>query len=192
MFHMQEGAELTIVVYDRDYTGNADDVVDVYQIPVDLAPGRSTGSETYTGRYGYTRLQLDIKVMCNGDNVMDLDENCFLDRCRLDMINCNEGDCVNEDGGGRCVCKSGFTGEFCTEVDECATNNCRNGVCVDEANGYRCDCLPGFTGAFCDTNIDDCAPDSCSGRGECVDAVQNFSCLCYPGYMGEWCEMGEC
>ena len=103
-------------MYDRDAPngGDFDDVVDIYQISVDITPGTSTGQTTYTGRYNYTQLGLDIKVMCKDEQ--DIDENCFPDRCRLDMIDCNEGQCVNDASGARCECMVGYTGEFCMEI----------------------------------------------------------------------------
>ena len=186
----QERAELTILVYDRDNVEDLDDVVDIHQISVDITPGSSTGQTTYTGRYNYTRLELEIKVTCVPEE--DIDENCFRDQCQLDMINCNEGQCINGDSGARCECMPGFTGEFCTEVDRCATNDCQNGTCINEVDDYRCNCFPRYSGVLCEVNVDDCVPYSCGGRGECVDAISNFYCICFPGYAGERCEIGGC
>ena len=103
----QEGAELTILVYDHDLAEDLDDVVDVYQISIvnDITPGSSMGQTTYTGRYNYTQLGLEIKVTCVEE--ANIDENCFRDSCRLDMIVCNQGECINDASGGRCVCKFG-------------------------------------------------------------------------------------
>ena len=38
--------------------------------------------------------------------------------------------------------------------------------CVDGVNGYACTCVAGFTGTHCQTNINDCAADSCFVSGD--------------------------
>lgn len=37
------------------------------------------------------------------------------------------GKCENKNGVATCICPEGITGEFCENVDACASKPCRNG-----------------------------------------------------------------
>jgi len=78
----------------------------------------------------------------------------------------NDAECVvDESNIARCVCKAGFTGQFCeTNIDECALGGnqaCSGGQCVDQINGYYCSCAGGRIGLNCrDTIENPCTPDN--------------------------------
>lgn len=57
----------------------------------------------------------------------------------------NDGVCTPLDHDARCVCKRGFSGEFCEiNIDECEQSPCLNGAtCQDMNIGYQCRCLEG-------------------------------------------------
>ena len=68
----------------------------------------------------------------------------------------NSGHCVDLGSSNfKCVCKSGFTGEYCEDkIDYCSSNPCQNGGrCLSYPGGYTCVCT--------DKVIDDCC---CSGK----------------------------
>ncbi|CAF4325962.1 unnamed protein product, partial [Rotaria sp. Silwood2] len=73
----------------------------------------------------------------------------------------NGGSCQSVPGGGfRCICRTGFTGNFCelsiSTSGGSTSTACRNNPCVNGAScenvpggGFRCICRAGFTGVFC-------------------------------------------
>jgi hypothetical protein len=73
----------------------------------------------------------------------------------------NDGDCfADETGSLGCVCKTGFTGQFCeTDIDDCKLNGnaCGGGMCVDQINTYYCICPTGV-GLDCRNTM----PDPCT------------------------------
>eukprot|EP00729_Bicosta_minor_P010330 gene10330-3458_t len=64
------------------------------------------------------------------------------------------------------------------------------GTCSDLANNqYKCvGCAAGYAGKDCQTNVDDCADQSCSNNGRCVDRVNSYTCTCNAGYIGANCQ----
>lgn len=62
----------------------------------------------------------------------------------------NDAEClIDEDEKFQCVCKPGFTGEFCEKnINECAVGGgneaCAGGKCVDQFNGFFCECSNGI------------------------------------------------
>ncbi|XP_035682620.1 uncharacterized protein LOC118420023 [Branchiostoma floridae] len=63
---------------------------------------------------------------------------------------CLHGHCVNKDGGYKCTCSPGWTGQNCQQdTDECTRKPCLHGHCVNKDGGYKCICLPGWTGQNC-------------------------------------------
>lgn len=107
----------------------------------------------------------------------------------------NEGTCLDEIGGYRCICVPGYTGIQCeTDIDECIDRPClNNGVCTNLINGYRCLCPNGFNGTRCEINENECADNPCI-NGQCIDGIGQYNCLCKPGWMGHNCEINinEC
>ena len=57
---------------------------------------------------------------------------------------------------------------------------CSNrGTCVIEFKNEldaQCNCNAGYSGTDCETNINECAGQSCSNHGSCVDGINKYSC----------------
>lgn len=76
----------------------------------------------------------------------------------------NEASCImDENDEFKCVCKKGFSGEFCeTNINECETEGgnaaCAGGKCVDQLNGFFCQCQNGLVGLNCVNTI----PNPCT------------------------------
>lgn len=63
---------------------------------------------------------------------------------------CQNGQCVNLDGGFQCLCRNGYSlndlRDNCVDVDECQRqpNICNNGTCVNFEGFFKCHCHAGF------------------------------------------------
>ena len=66
----------------------------------------------------------------------------------------NQGTCMRDNGGFRCVCPPGYTGTRCEIRDACQSNPCMNGgTCQTvNGNGYQCICPSGYTGVRCENS----------------------------------------
>ncbi len=102
----------------------------------------------YPGMHGYGNLNMSFRVECAQYYYGEFCEN--LNECLSESINCNQGNCVDGDGFGTCMCNPGYTGQFCGDIDDCAGVSCSgNGVCMDGVNSFSCECMSGFTGETC-------------------------------------------
>ncbi len=103
----------------------------------------------YPGMHGYGNLNMSFRVECAENYYGEFCEN--LNECLFEPRNCNQGNCVDGEGLGICVCDPGYTGQRCeTNIDDCVNRNCSgNGVCVDGVNSFSCECVSGFTGDTC-------------------------------------------
>ena len=84
------------------------------------------------------------------------------------------------------MCKKGWTGESCTEMDE-AIQRCLpdcSGRGVFNIEKGVCQCEQGFSGKDCSQRV--CKLDC--NRGRCLDN----HCVCPPDYHGERCELKKC
>ncbi|XP_022079115.1 uncharacterized protein LOC110973026 isoform X3 [Acanthaster planci] len=105
---------------------------------------------------------------------------------------CVHGECHSRPNGGyRCQCKQGYTGDKCEiEPDPCDSNPCVHGVCHSRPNGgYRCQCKQGYSGNKCEIEPDPCSSNPCV-HGECHSRPNGgYRCQCKPGYSGDKCEI---
>ena len=75
-----------------------------------------------------------------------------VDECSLGTHNCAaNATCTNTDGGYKCTCNAGFSGngKTCSDIDECKLNkhSCHaNAKCTNDYNGFTCTCKPGYFG----------------------------------------------
>ncbi|XP_019642933.1 PREDICTED: versican core protein-like [Branchiostoma belcheri] len=84
---------------------------------------------------------------------------------------CQHGTCVNQDGGYKCTCSPGWTGQNCQQdINECTRNPCQHGRCVNKAGGYKCTCSAGWTG------------QNCQQAKQCKSGWSEFENHCYRLY----------
>ncbi|KAI8507076.1 hypothetical protein Bbelb_155150 [Branchiostoma belcheri] len=107
---------------------------------------------------------------------------------------CLHGRCVNKDGGYKCTCNPGWTGQNCQQdLNECDGKPCKHGRCVNKDGGYKCTCNPGWTGHNCQQDLNECTGNPCQ-HGRCVNKDGGFKCTCNPGWTGQNCQqdLNEC
>ncbi|KAL4239882.1 Calcium ion binding [Mactra antiquata] len=135
--------------------------------------------------------QFEIQFKCSVSRVYDSNQcsrktdYCMESPCQ------NNGNCINELGGYRCICPNGYSGKNCqTNVNECANNPCVNGECIDDIGFYTCDCDDKYSGTNCNIPVNNCSPNPCSEQGtESCNSIPGvgFTCNCRSGWEGETC-----
>ncbi|VDI64469.1 Hypothetical predicted protein [Mytilus galloprovincialis] len=82
----------------------------------------------------------------------------------------------------RCICKSGYGGKCCNDIDNCADEPCEYGVCADKVNDFSCDCMAFFKGKMCNKM----EAWAIALLSLAALAVLLTCCCCF------WCIMGTC
>ncbi|CAA79620.1 glp-1/Notch intracellular domain [Caenorhabditis elegans] len=123
---------------------------------------------------------------------------CERTECALMGNICNHGRCIpnrDEDKNFRCVCDSGYEGEFCNkDKNECLIEETcvNNSTCFNLHGDFTCTCKPGYAGKYCEEAIDMCKDYVCQNDGYCAhDSNQMPICYCEQGFTGQRCEI-EC
>ncbi|KAL3867860.1 hypothetical protein ACJMK2_040706, partial [Sinanodonta woodiana] len=139
-----------------------------------------TSTVTYSCENGYV-LKGEGTLTCQTYEINNID--CLENPC------VNDGTCIDEAAGYRCVCPSGLQGINCEiNNDECASGPCLNGgTCADGIGNFSCSCPPGFQGRSCEIDINECALDPCGKGGKCEDLPGGFKCHCPTGFKGKDC-----
>jgi Leucine-rich repeat (LRR) protein len=108
-----------------------------------------------------------------------------------DGVDCGDNSvCFDEGGQALCQCLSGFEGEDCHDINECAVpDRCgAYGACVNLPGAFFCDCPAGteFTSGEC-ADIDECrtGTDACAESATCTNAEGTHLCTCEPGRFGD-------
>lgn len=126
-------------------------------------------------------------------------QHCELDvnECELRGNSlCNNGICINTEGGYDCFCRPGFSGDHCDiNIDECLCGPCKNNAtCLDGINMFQCLCQPGYTGKTCEIDVNECDSNPCHNGAQCVNGIASYTCVCPAGFLGMNCEINidEC
>ncbi|CAC5372376.1 Signal peptide, CUB and EGF-like domain-containing protein 2,Fibrillin-2,Matrilin-2,Multiple epidermal growth factor-like domains protein 6 [Mytilus coruscus] len=94
----------------------------------------------------------------------------------------NGGACASPN---RCVCRPGFTGSKCSDLNECAagTHNCQQ-VCINNHGSFACTCKSGFLmngdKKTC-TDIDECLENNGGCSEFCQNTDGSYKCSCKNG-----------
>ncbi|XP_048580982.1 hemicentin-1 isoform X2 [Nematostella vectensis] len=96
--------------------------------------------------------------------------------------------CLNDEGVEACLCREGFHGASCVDIDECEIAGpiiCpENTNCVNTHGSYECTCLGPFSPWFGDKCRDrnECAYKNCGVGATCLNALGSYTCQCEPGF----------
>ena len=93
-----------------------------------------------------------------------------IDECSTLTYPCSgHGQCEDTEGGYKCTCNGGYSGDTCDVSDNnCLGDPCGGGECIDLENCYRCDCTEGLSGTTFCVDIDECTPS-----GETIEVRVN-------------------
>ena len=114
----------------------------------------------------------------NGTDCFDIDE------CANHGICPEKATCQNVEASYSCHCTLGFSGDLCTDTDECSigTNSCDESAdCFNNYGSYACSCKEGYhgDGKNCDEGL--CDDRSCPVNQKCVRPT-SFECECKAGF----------
>ncbi|XP_076817353.1 retinoschisin-like [Clavelina lepadiformis] len=140
----------------------------------------------------------------------------LFDQC--DHMPCkNGGTCINDGNSYICNCTDGYEGNDCSIRIQCVVPSAPNNGTISRESGqlvpykenitYRCNDrhvvayqVNNFLVTTCQKTkqwtkdtpvcvVDDCNPDSCSGRGTCINQIGRTICECDEGYGGSDCSV---
>nr|XP_039261875.1 hyaluronan-binding protein 2-like [Styela clava] len=106
---------------------------------------------------------------------------------------CENGNCINSGLSYKCVCRDGYTGQYCDKaLHPCKQSKCaKGGICktTEDGQSYTCKCKRGFRGEYCD--YPESSPCPCD-NGKCVWTANSYRCECYLGSYGPRCDKDRC
>ncbi|CAK8692637.1 unnamed protein product [Clavelina lepadiformis] len=119
-----------------------------------------------------------------------------VDQC--DHMPCkNGGTCINDGNSYICNCTDEYEGHDCSIRIQCVVPSAPNNGTISRESGqlvpykenitYRCNDRHTKDTPVC--VVDDCNPDSCSGRGTCINQIGRTICECDEGYEGSDCSV---
>jgi cysteine-rich repeat protein len=113
---------------------------------VDLGEGCDDGNQEPGD--GCTACAVEMGFTCDDDGGASV---CMsIDECTNGDASCDpNADCVDEEGGYRCECRTGWTGpgEICVDVNECGNGTCSSvASCMNTDGSFRCECPPTHAG----------------------------------------------
>ncbi|XP_078600661.1 fibrillin-2-like isoform X3 [Branchiostoma floridae x Branchiostoma japonicum] len=132
----------------------------------------------------------EYQTLCMHGNGKDHDGR-DIDECMMDPYLCENGACLNENGGYTCKCNLGFeadpTGHICTDIDECVVDNlnCQYGICRNTPGSFMCECNDGYqlnTRSMRCEDLDECVESPCV-NARCQNLLGSFRCECDQYYL---------
>ncbi|CAG5116606.1 unnamed protein product, partial [Candidula unifasciata] len=93
-----------------------------------------------------TQTQKDTSIKCGVNRKLSVENDICVDvdECKNVAHKCSAAEnCVNLVGSYSCVCKNGYTGAGCNDVDECALGVCHQS-CTNSEGSYSCSCYQGY------------------------------------------------
>nr|XP_026693146.1 protein crumbs homolog 1 isoform X3 [Ciona intestinalis] len=116
-------------------------------------------------------------------------------RCENEVDNCIGNQCnpitevcISEPTRHYCVCKKGYGGANCTDVNECLSDPClNNATCVNGIDKFTCICMPGYAGYLCQQDINECENEPCQNSAICMNEINDYNCICELGWTGKNC-----
>ncbi|CAG5117093.1 unnamed protein product, partial [Candidula unifasciata] len=89
----------------------------------------------------------DTSLMCGSNRTLSPENDVCVDIDECSSTNLNNcsatQECINKEGSFTCICKSGYNGTDCTDVDECVLGMC-NQSCTNLPGSYSCSCYQGY------------------------------------------------
>jgi hypothetical protein len=137
---------------------------------------------------------------------LDRSSQVFHSPCQSNPCNSSNAEChvlQNDHKKYVCLCKSGYSGEYCSIQDQyCAKNFCHpNALCkssyLGSIAGNRlpfCLCPLDVYGTRCGLTYDQCSSNPCKNNGTCYASTSDITkvnCLCNQDYHGDFCQSGK-
>ena len=168
--------------------------IEAYELKVNLRPRRFAVWK-YPIFFDYLPVHRLATVLRFLPNTPDDVNACLNTTCGTNA------DCYpvqNQKSRHLCLCKSGFFGEHCSQIDaKCTDGYCSpNAVCL---SGYQdlisgsewphCICPHGHMGQRCELSPDKCSHNPCKNGGKCLRSSKpnDYVCQCTEEYRGKIC-----